>query len=82
MQTGASRGRPAGGDGGDVGGGAGLQSRAIFTGHIRERLERSQRDLKRQTPNEYESLTEKTSLSAMILPVTDEETSGEVNCAS
>ena len=79
MQTRASRGRPTGGD---VGGGVGLQSRAIFTGHIRERLEGSQKDLKRQTPNEYELLTEKTSLSAMILPVTDEETSGEVNCAS
>lgn len=44
--------------------------KAIFMGHIRERLgEQGMKDLKRHTPNEYELFREKTSLSAMILPV-------------
>lgn len=44
-------------------------------GHIRKRVtggeQPDRKDLKRLTPNEYESLREKTSLSAMILLITD-----------
>lgn len=84
-------------DEGGWGRGAGLQSQAIFMGHIRKRVtggeQPDRKDLKRLTPNEYESLREKTSLSAMILLITDRwgggETGGqpnkkfeEVNCVS
>ncbi len=68
--TNTSRGRPA--EGLRVGS-AGLQSQAIFMGHIRETggEEPCRKDLKSQTPNEYESFREKTSLLAMIFLVTD-----------
>lgn len=60
-----SRYRPAGGEGG------GLQSQAVFMGHISETggEEPGREDLKR--PNECESVRARTSLSAVILPVAE-----------
>ena len=62
------------------GGGGGLQSQAVFMGHISETEgeEPGREESKTQRPNECKLVTERTSLSAMTLTVAERGAGGSI----